>query len=189
MHKRDRWTRRTFAWLLKEGERHSGMEFSARKLNWEFFPSLRLGSAAKCTKQLLPGSIPSVLFRGISFAEGLDFYFSLHQLFVRIASSTVEFLYSLVGSRTIPFNKPWKREGYHHLHICHLLVATEANIKIYYQLIPLCYLRGLIGRQAAVLQTRWKIEKKRWKATAQLKVGTAIHCCCLFLAKPDLLRR
>lgn len=28
--------------------------------------------------------------------------------------------------------------------------ATEANVKIYYQLIPFRYLRGLIGRQAAV---------------------------------------
>lgn len=122
VHKWDRWTRRTFAWLLKEGERHSGMEFSARKRNWEKYFSF---SMIGISRQMLenncgPGRSLQFFHWGISLRiEGLDFFLSpsavgAYCIFnCRLSSGS--------ATRTIPFNKPWKREGYHHLHICHLL--------------------------------------------------------------------
>lgn len=131
-----------------------------------------------------------------------------HQLLVHIASSTVTIVGSNVCNLSFPITTSvhaartirlinLEREGYHRWK--HLSSASEANIKIYCQLIPFRYLRGLIGRQAAVLRMARKHvdgeEKGERKQSSsrnvgQLNVGMQLvhfqdRCAVSLAAKPD----
>lgn len=146
--------------FFEEGSRQHLGTFSARKLQNQPRKSARQHAIATQGTR-------SLLLKALSLTRDLT---SQHQLLVHMCIPSQP-LRSLDCLRSFPITTSvhaartirlinLEREGYHHREE-HLSSASEANIKIYYQLIPFRYLRGLIGRQAAVLRTDWNNTKRK----------------------------